>query len=191
MKHKNKKHPYWQVLMVHGTEHSFESKMEGLMSGLMLAYNMHYEENVPTYVQVAKTVLPSFKIVCPTLTKEQKVILYDLGFTVVKEKLGKNYLKVHYTKFNKHNNPMDAQFKFSRTVAMDYVDPMRGKSSGKLSKIKIEAYAFIIKNCLDDVPRRYEKKAIELIEKGIIDEDGIIDWDIYHEVFGEEHQKVN
>jgi len=71
---------------------------------------------------------------------------------------------------------------FNFELALAYVSGFaEGESATPLQKL--EAWAYLIKTSLIWSKQQYlQKQAIELIEMGLITEDGEINWDIYEEL---------
>jgi len=70
---------------------------------------------------------------------------------------------------------------FDKEVALNYIKFEAEGASATDEQVTM-AYSYLIKNHLDDIRPFYRKKAINLIEMGIVDLEGIIDWDIYDEL---------
>lgn len=70
---------------------------------------------------------------------------------------------------------------FDMEIALNYIK-FKAEGASATNEQVTMAYAFLIKNHLDEIRPVYRIKAIDLIEKGIIDLEGLINWDIFDEL---------
>lgn len=70
---------------------------------------------------------------------------------------------------------------FDLEIALNYVN-FKAEGVSATNEQVLMAYQFLIKNYMDDLRPKHYKKAISIMELGMIDTDGNINWAIFDEL---------
>ena len=67
--------------------------------------------------------------------------------------------------------------------AVDYIESDRNKEPITKAQVII-AWAFLIRERkINNLTKWYKRHSTMIIEKGVIDEDGVIDWNVFRDVY--------